>query len=215
MSTSVIHLVSNGAFTFDIERQVEAERVLARYPEERRQSAVIPLLDLAQRQNGGWLSREAVEFVAERLTMPAMRVLEVASFYTMLHLAPVGRNVIQVCRTTPCWLRGSDVLTQTCRETLGIEIGATSDDGMFSLIEVECLGACVNAPMVQINDDYYEDLTPESLAAVLLTLKRGEMPLTGSQLGRQGSAPVGGPTALTRDPVALATARRNAPGAGE
>ncbi|MEQ8369416.1 MAG: NADH-quinone oxidoreductase subunit NuoE [Alphaproteobacteria bacterium] len=210
MSGPGVHLVSNGAFAFDDERQAEAQRILARYPAERRQSAVIPLLDLAQRQNGGWLSREAVEHVAVRLDMPAMRVTEVASFYYMLNLAPVGRTLVQVCRTTPCWLRGSEALSETCRRTLGIDPGGTSDDGCFTLIEVECLGACVNAPMVQINDDYYEDLTPDSLARILEALKRGETPPSGSQSARQGSAPAGGPTVLAGDPVAAAGARAQA-----
>lgn len=184
-------------FAFAGEALAQAERIVARYPEGRQQSAVIPLLDLAQRECGGWLPTAAIEGVAAYLDMPKIRVLEVASFYTMFNLQPVGRNLVQLCRTTPCWLRGSDDLRATAREVTGCELGETSDDGLFTVVEVECLGACCNAPMVQINDEYYEDLTTDSFRRVLEALKRGETPVTGSQTGRVGSEPVGGLTSLT------------------
>lgn len=185
------------AFAFDDTYRARAETIVARYPVGRQQSAVIPLLDLAQRQAGGWLPTEAIEYVASYLGMPKIRVLEVATFYSMFNLEPVGINFIQLCRTTPCWLRGSDDLRAVAKEVTGCELGETSDDGAFTVVEVECLGACCNAPMVQINDDYYEDLTADSFKAVLETLKRGETPETGSQSGRKGSEPTGELTSLT------------------
>ncbi len=184
------------AFTFDDTYRARAETIVARYPEGRQQSAVIPLLDLAQRQAGGWLPTEAIEYVAAYLEMPKIRVLEVATFYSMFNLEPVGRNFVQLCRTTPCWLRGSDDLRAVAKDVTGCDLGETSDDGAFTVVEVECLGACCNAPMVQINDDYYEDLTAESFKAVLEALKRGETPETGSQSGRVGSEPTGERAAL-------------------
>ncbi len=184
------------AFTFDDTYRARAETIVARYPEGRQQSAVIPLLDLAQRQAGGWLPTEAIEYVAAYLEMPKIRVLEVATFYSMFNLEPVGRNFVQLCRTTPCWLRGSDDLRAVLKDVTGCDLGETSDDGAFTVVEVECLGACCNAPMVQINDDYYEDLTAESFKAVLEALKRGETPETGSQSGRVGSEPTGERAAL-------------------
>ncbi len=185
------------AFAFDDTYRARAETIVARYPEGRQQSAVIPLLDLAQRQAGGWLPTEAIEYVAAYLEMPKIRVLEVATFYSMFNLEPVGRNFVQLCRTTPCWLRGSDDLRAVAKDVTGCDLGETSDDGVFTVVEVECLGACCNAPMVQINDDYYEDLTAERFKAVLEALKRGETPETGSQSGRVGSEPTGERATLT------------------
>jgi len=180
-----------GSFAFTAENEARAGQIIARYPEGRQASAVIALLDLAQRQNGNWLSAEAIEYVANKLDMAPIRVHEVVSFYTMFNQKPVGKHFIQVCRTTPCWLRGSDDLTGTCLSKLGTKLGETSDDGLFTVVEVECLGACANAPMVQINDLYYEDLTPERMAGIIDDLKDGkEIPL-GSQTGRQGSSPNG------------------------
>ncbi|HWA45993.1 MAG TPA: NADH-quinone oxidoreductase subunit NuoE [Hypericibacter adhaerens] len=184
------------SFAFTPENKAEADKIIARYPAGRQQSAVMGLLWLAQRQSGGWLPRAAMEHVAQVLGMAPIRVYEVASFYTMYNLKPVGQNHIQLCRTTPCWLRGSEGLREACEKKLGIGLGEVTPDGKFSLIEVECLGACVNAPMVQINDDFYEDLDPKRFEAVLDALARGEKPKTGSQSGRQGSAPDGGPTTL-------------------
>ena len=184
-------------FAFNEENRALAERIVARYPEERKQSAVIPLLDLGQRQNRNHCSPAVIEYVAAFLGMPPIRVYEVASFYTMFNKRPVGRYLLQVCRTTPCWLRGADSLTDTIRGFAGIEKGETSADGLFTLVEVECLGACCNAPMVQINDDYYEDLTPESLTEVLTALKEGREAKPGSQAGRLSSARIDGPHTLT------------------
>ncbi len=184
-------------FAFDDTYRARAETIVARYPEGRQQSAVIPLLDLAQRQAGGWLPTEALEHVAAYLDMPKIRVLEVASFYSMFNLEPVGKNFVQLCRTTPCWLRGSDDLRAVAEEVTGCGLGETSDDGAFTVVEVECLGACCNAPMVQINDEYYEDLTAESFKDVLEALKRGETPKPGSQSGRAGSEPTGERASLT------------------
>ena len=184
------------AFAFTPANKALAEKIIARYPAGRQASAVLPLLDLAQRQVGGWLPRAAMDYVAETLSMAPIRIYEVATFYSMFNLKPVGRNLLQVCRTTPCWLRGADKLTETCRRKLGIGLKETTADGNFTLVEVECLGGCVNAPVIQINDDFYEDLDPAKLEAILDKLAHGEKPTPGSQTGRQGSAPVGGPTTL-------------------
>ncbi|MFZ5789074.1 MAG: NADH-quinone oxidoreductase subunit NuoE [Pseudomonadota bacterium] len=186
------------SFAFSPENLARAKTLIARYPAGRQASAVMGLLDLAQRQCGGWLPRVAMDHVAQMLDMAPIRVYEVATFYTMFNLTPVGRHHVQICRTTPCWLRGSDELRKTCERKLGIGPHEVTPDGQFSLIEVECLGACVNAPVVQINDDFYEDLDPKRLEAVLDALARGEKPEIGSQTGRQGSAPEGGPTTLAK-----------------
>ena len=188
--------LETGNFQLTGERRELADKIKLRYPEDRVASAIIPLLDLAQRENDGWLSKEALDFVAQETGSASIRVYEVASFYTMFNLKPVGKHFIQVCRTTPCWLRGSDELTNKVKSKLGIEIGETTEDGEFTLIEVECLGACCNAPMVQINDDYFEDLTPEHLDKLLDDLKAGHDVSIGSQSGRIGSAPEGGPQTL-------------------
>jgi NADH-quinone oxidoreductase subunit E len=185
------------SFVFSAESQAKADVFIAKYPEGRQASAVMPLLDLAQRQNGGWLPRAAIEYVADMLGMPVIRVYEVATFYTMYKLEPVGEHLIEVCTTTPCWLRGSDAVVKACEKTLGIELGGTTPDGKFTLVEAECLGACVNAPMMQIGDDYYEDLDEESVPKVIEALRRGEKPKPGPQVDRQTSAPVGGATTLT------------------
>jgi NADH-quinone oxidoreductase subunit E len=192
-------VIEPATFAFTPENLERAKRIMAKYPPGRQSSAVLALLDLAQRQNGGWLPRVAMDYVAGLLDMAPIRVYEVATFYTMFNLKPVGRYHLQVCRTTPCWLRGADELTETCKRKLGIGLKGCTDDGKFSLIEVECLGACVNAPVVQINDDFYEDLDPQKLEAIVDALARGEKPQIGSQTGRQGSAPAGGPQVLLAD----------------
>lgn len=161
-------------FVFSVQNQQEIGVILQKYPPGRQASAVLPLLDLAQRQCSGWLPQAAIEAVAAILKMPAIRVYEVASFYTMFNLVPVGKHHIQLCRTTPCWLRGSEGIQSVCESHLGIKPGEVTPDGKFSLMEVECLGACVNAPMVQINDDYYENLTPESMKSILQNLATGK-----------------------------------------
>jgi NADH-quinone oxidoreductase subunit E len=184
------------SFAFTSDNADKAKAIIAKYPEGRQASAVMPLLDLAQRQNGGWLPRAAIEHVAKMLDMPFIRAMEVATFYSMYNLAPVGEHFVQVCTTTPCWLRGSDDIVKVCEKTLGISLGGTTPDGKFTLIEVECLGACVNAPMMQINDDYYEDLDAESTEKVLTALKRGETPKPGPQGSRHLTAPADGLTTL-------------------
>jgi len=188
--------VQPASFAFTAENRAIADGIIARYPEKRQASAVIALLDLAQRQNDNWLPTAAIEHVASLLGMPNIRVLEVATFYTMFNLEPIGAIHLQVCGTTPCWLRGSDEVFATIREELGIGIGESTADGRFTVTEVECLGACVNAPMIQINDDYYEDLGKENLTALLRALKDGQTPKPGSQAGRHSSEPEGGRTTL-------------------
>ena len=185
------------AFVFTPENRAEADAMIAKYPAGCQASAVLPLLDLAQRQNDGWISQAVMEHVAELLDMASIRVYEVATFYTMLNLEPVGRYHVQLCRTTPCWLRGSDALRDACREELGIGLGGTTEDGLFTLTEVECLGACVNAPMVQINDHFYEDLDPARMKEILRACRAGSPPEPGPQTGRQTSAPASGLTTLT------------------
>ncbi|EAT09248.1 NADH-quinone oxidoreductase subunit NuoE [Sphingobium sp. 10 DY56-G10] len=190
-----------GAFAWTAENAAQAEKVIARYPAGRQQSAVMPLLDLAQRQVGaetqtqGWLPVPVMEYIARQLDMPYMRVYEVATFYTMYNLAPVGRYHVQVCGTTPCMLRGSDDVFSACKNK-GLIKGSTTPDGLFTLTEVECLGACANAPMVQINDDNFEDLTYDSMSAILDDLAAGKQPKIGPQIDRQTSCPEGGPTSL-------------------
>ena len=184
------------SFAFTPENKAWAEKTVAKYPPGRQQSAIIPILWRAQEQHEGWLPKPAIELVADMLGMPYIRALEVATFYTMFNLEPVGKHQVQVCTTTPCWLRGSDEIVNVCKKRISPEQHHVSDDGVFSWIEVECLGACVNAPMVQINDDFYEDLTPESLAKVLDELAAGRQPKVGPQIDRLNSAPVGGMTTL-------------------
>ena len=184
-------------FKFTGENLAEAEKIIARYPEGRQQSAVLPLLDLAQRQNGGHADDAVIDMVSEMLGMARIRVMEVATFYTMINLAPVGKFHLQCCTTTPCWLRGSAEVVEAMQKHLGIGYGEVTKDGMFSMVEVECLGGCVNAPIVQINDDFFEDLDAKSVVQVLDALKKGEAPTPGPQIDRQTSGPAGGLTTLT------------------
>lgn len=187
-------------FAFNAANLEKAKNLIARYPAGRQASAVMGLLDLAQRQEG-WVSRAAMDQIAAMLGMAPMRVYEVATFYSMYNLKPVGRNHIQVCTNISCMLRGSDDVLRACKETLGVDGGETTADGAFSVQEVECAGACVNGPVVQIGDDYYEDLDYQSTKGILDALKRGEAPKAGSQTGRQCSCPAGGPTTLKTLPV--------------
>ena len=168
---------------------LKVKKIIEKYPSGRKQSAVIPLLDLAQRQNKGWLNKKALEKVAETLSMSFIRVLEVATFYSMFNLKPIGKNYIQICRTTPCWLRGSDKLLNIAKEVTGCSLGETSKDKKFTVVEVECLGACCNAPMVQINDDYFEDLNEDNFKRLLINLKDDKEISKGSQIGRLSSNP--------------------------
>jgi NADH-quinone oxidoreductase subunit E len=190
-------------FDWTSENRRKAQVAIAKYPAGRQHSAVLPLLDLAQRQIGaetgtqGWLPIPVMEFVGRELDMPYVRVLEVATFYTMFNLRPVGKFHVQVCGTTPCMLRGSDDVLEACYKR-GLEKDHTTGDGLFTLSEVECLGACANAPMVQINDDNYEDLTEQSMGAILDALAKGERPKPGPQIDRQTSCPEGGPTTLKK-----------------
>lgn len=192
-----------GSFAWTKENVAKAKEIVARYPAGRQRSAVMPLLDLAQRQVGaetnaqGWLPIPVMEFIARELDMPIIRVVEVATFYTMYNLVPVGRFHVQVCGTTPCMLRGSDDIMAACKKR-GMHKGHTTDDGLWTLTEVECMGNCASAPMVQINDDNYEDLTPERLDTVLDALAAGKSPKAGTQEpGRHTVEPLGGPTTLT------------------
>ena len=184
-----VYNVSDEIFNWSKDNFKRASEIIKKYPDSRQQSAVIPLLDLAQRQNLGWLSKTAIEKVAETLSMSYIRVLEVATFYSMFNLEPVGENFVQICRTTPCWLRGSDKLVEIAKEVSNTKLGETSDDKKFTIVEVECLGACCNAPMVQINDDYYEDLDENSFKKLLTNLKQSKEITKGSQIGRQTSHP--------------------------
>lgn len=196
-STETSDVVQPANFDFTAENKAKADKIIARYPAGRQASAVLPLLDMAQRQAGGWLPRAAMDHVATILGMAPIRVYEVATFYTMFNLKPVGKYLLQVCRTTPCWLRGAQSMTDTCKKKLGIGLKETTEDGLFTLMEVECLGACVNAPVVQVNDDFYEDLDPAKLEQLLDDLKAGRKPAYGPQIDRLNSAPVGGMTTLT------------------
>ncbi len=191
------------AFAFDAESEAKITSILAKYPAGKQASAVLPLLDLAQRQMGrltgsAWIPRVAMDTIAARLDMAPIRVYEVATFYFMFNMQPVGKYHLQLCTTTPCWLRGSDDVVATCRKVTGIKgWKETSADGLFTMTEVECVGACVNAPILQVNDDFFEDMDAESTEKLLEALKRGEYPKPGSVKGRQTSAPEGGPTTLT------------------
>ena len=182
-------------FAFTKENISWAKEQIAKYPKGRQASAIIPLLWQAQKQSGGWLPEPAIRYVAEFLDMPHMRAMEVATFYTMFNLEPVGEHFVQLCGTTPCWLRGADNLKNVCRKIIG-EQNTVTEDGKLSWLEVECLGACVNAPMVQINDNFYEDLTAEWFEKILLDLKRGDTVIPGPQTSRQASEPEGGRTVL-------------------
>lgn len=186
---NIVSDTSNEIFEWSERNFSKVKIVIEKYPAGKQQSAVIPILDLAQRQNNGWLNRSAIEKVSETLSMSFIRVMEVVSFYSMFNLEPVGKNFIQICRTTPCWLRGSNKLLDVVKEVTGCNLGETSEDKKFTLVEVECLGACCNSPMVQINDDYYEDLNEDNFRKLLLKLKNNENINKGSQSGRRGSSP--------------------------
>ena len=189
-------------FAFDAESEAQIAKIVARYPAGKQASAVIPLLYVAQRQMGrltgsAWVPRVAMDVIGERLSMPPIRVYEVATFYFMFNMKPIGRFHLQLCGTTPCMLRGSDDVMRACHDAAHVKVGQTSADGLFTLTEVECLGACVNAPVLQVDDDYYEDLDYDRTVALIEALKRGERPKAGSTIGRQTSAPEGGPLTLT------------------
>ena len=193
------------SFAFDEQSEAQIGKILARYPAGKQASATIPLLYVVQRQMGrqmgsAWVPRVAMDVIAERLGMPPIRVYEVATFYFMFNMKPIGRFHLQLCGTTPCMLRGSDDVMRACHDAAHVKVGQTSADGLFTLTEVECLGACVNAPVLQVDDDYYEDLDYDRTVALIEALKRGERPKPGSTIGRQTSAPEGGPLTLTAVP---------------
>jgi NADH-quinone oxidoreductase subunit E len=195
------------SFTFDADSDAKIDTILARYPAGKQASGVIPLLYVAQKQMGrltgsAWVPRVAMDAVAVRLGMAPIRVYEVATFYFMFNTKPIGRFHLQVCGTTPCWLRGSDEVLRACKDAGHLKgYGDSSADGLFTMTEVECLGACVNAPILQVDDDYYEDMDYASTVTLIEALKRGERPKPGSVIGRQTSAPEGGPTTLLDIPM--------------
>lgn len=191
MSAKFSTIEQPASFDFTPENMQRAREIIAKYPAGKQQSAVMPLLALAQAQHHNWLPKAAMDKVAEILGMAPVRVYEVASFYTMYNLEPVGKYMLEVCTTTPCWLRGSDMIVEACKNKLGIELGETTKDGMFTLKEAECLGACVNAPMCQIGAHFYEDLTPRDVDNIIDTLMRGGTPKPGPQNGRKSSEPAG------------------------
>ncbi len=198
MSVRRLHKDQPESFTFSDENLAWAQQQIAKYPQGRQASAIISLFWQAQKQAGGWLPEAAIRYVAEMLDMPYMRALEVATFYTMFNLSPVGEHFIQLCGTTPCWLRGADDLKAVCQDVIGAQNQPTSD-GKLSWLEVECLGACVNAPIVQINDDFYEDLTAASFRRILEDLQAGRPIAAGPQNSRHSSEPEGGRTVLKGD----------------
>ncbi|MCH9754224.1 MAG: NADH-quinone oxidoreductase subunit NuoE [Alphaproteobacteria bacterium] len=162
----------SSTFAFNKENALKAKKIINEYPKGKQASALIPLLDLAQRQNKGWVSNSVVDYLSEMLEISSIKIYEVASFYSMINLKPVGKNHIQICRTTPCWLRGADKISEKCTKILGVKSGETTTDGKFTLSEVECLGACVDAPVVQINDDYHERLNEESFEKIIKKLSK-------------------------------------------
>lgn len=199
MSLRRLHHEQPESFAFTPGNAAWAKTEIAKYPAGRQASAVIALLWRGQEQEG-WVTRPMIEHVAKMLAMPPMRVLEVATFYTMFRLAPAGEHIVQVCTTTPCWLRGSDAVVAACRKHIHEEPNAISADGKFSWEEVECLGACVNAPMMQIGKHFYEDLDGAAAGRIIEALRRGEQPKPGPQNGRRSSEPAGGATTLNAGP---------------
>ncbi len=185
------------SFAFTAENLAWAQKQMKKYPDGRQASAVVPLLWRAQEQNGGHVTEPMIRVIAEMIGVSPIRVLEIATFYTMFNLKPVGEHLLQVCTTTPCWLRGSDAVVAACKKHIHPHAETVSDDGKLSWMEVECLGACVNAPIIQIGDDFYEDVDGARAEAIINDLRAGRKPKPGSQIGRQTSAPEGGPQTLT------------------
>ena len=196
MSTQNTNFEQPTSFAFTDENLAEIKAIWAKYPEDRKASATMPMLTIAQKQHGGWLPTAAMDVVADMVGLSPMKVYEVATFYTMYKLAPVGEHNIEVCTNIACILRGSDEIIKVCKNKLGVAVGETTKDGKFTLSEAECLGACVNAPMMQIGDDYYEDLDQASVEKIIDGLARGEKVKTGPQQGRHGAEPAGGLTSL-------------------
>ncbi|MAH83715.1 MAG: NADH-quinone oxidoreductase subunit E [Rhodospirillaceae bacterium TMED8] len=194
---------SGKEFSFNEDTEAMVQSTIAKYPKGWEASAVMPLLDLAQRQNHGWLSKEAIDYVSQRLNMPPIRVYEVATFYTMYNLEPIGKHHVEVCTNLPCWLRGSDDIVAACEKALNITMGETTEDKTFTLSHAECLGACVNAPMMQIDDEYYEDLDTASTISIIDALKAGKTPKNGSQSARFSCEPATGLTSLKHQEALL------------
>ncbi len=195
MSTSKFKIIAEEttqplAFNFNSENLAKAKKIIKMYPTNFKESSIMPLLSIAQSQNNGWLPKKAIEYVSNFIEVPEIKVLEIATFYSMYNLSPVGKFHIEVCTTTPCMLRGSDSMVDLCKKKLGLEIGEITEDGVFSLGRVECLGACVNAPVIKINENYYEDLDFESLNKLLDSLKMNKKVKIGPQSKRKGSEPV-------------------------
>ena len=195
MSTSKFKIIAEEttqplAFNFNSENLAKAKKIIKMYPSNFKESSIMPLLSIAQSQNHGWLPKKAIEYVSNFIEVPEIKVLEIATFYSMYNLSPVGKFHIEVCTTTPCMLRGSDSMVDLCKKKLGLKIGEITKDGLFSLGRVECLGACVNAPVIKINENYYEDLDFESLNKVLDSLKMNKKVKIGPQSKRKGSEPV-------------------------
>ncbi len=197
-TVSSIEFEQPKTFAFSEANMAQVEKIIAKYPKGRQASAVMPLLDIAQRQHDNWIPEAAMEEIGRILDMPRIKVFEVATFYTMYNLAPRGKHHLQFCTTTPCWLKGSAEVVNACERHLGIKLGETTPDGMFTMTDVECLGACVNAPVFQRNgDEFYEDLTPENVVKVLDQLRDGKPTKHGSQTGRHASTGAAGATCLT------------------
>lgn len=175
------------SFVFTEENIEKAKKQIEKYPKGKERSAIKSILNIAQKQNEGWLSKDCIAYVAHFLNLPVIQVLEIVSFYNMFYQKQVGKNHVKICRTTPCWLRGADEIKSACQNYLGINIGDITSDKMFSLEEVECLGACVNAPVIQINNDYFEDLDEKSVCNILSKLADDEQIKAGSAIGRKGS----------------------------
>ena len=195
MSTSKFKIIAEettqpSTFRFNSENLVKAKKIIKMYPSNFKESSIMPLLSIAQSQNHGWLPKKAIEYVSNFIEVPEIKVLEIATFYSMYNLSPVGKFHIEVCTTTPCMLRGSDSMVDLCKKKLGLKIGEITEDGLFSLGRVECLGACVNAPVVKINENYYEDLDSESLNKLVDSLKMNKKVKIGPQSKRKGSEPV-------------------------
>ena len=192
------HVAKNqpSSFEFSSENKIKIDEILKKYPDSKKKSAVMPLLYIAQRQNNNWIPLAAIQLIADMLDTAYIKVYEVATFYTMYNLAPVGKYFVQVCTTTPCMIRGSGKVVEMCKKHISEKQGHVNKELDSSWIEVECLGACVNAPMVQINDDYYEDLNAEKAEKIFNSFKEGTLPKIGSQSGRRGSEPIQNRTAL-------------------
>ena len=196
MSSKHVSKDQPSEFKFSNENQLKIQEILKNYPSNKKKSAVMPLLYIAQRQNNNWIPLAAIQLIADILEMTYIKVYEVATFYTMYKLAPVGKFFVQVCTTTPCMIRGANKIVEACKKNISEKQGHVNKELDSSWIEVECLGACVNAPMIQINDDYFEDLNFDKVETIFNKFKEGKLPKVGSQSGRKGSEPIQNRTTL-------------------